>query len=157
MYGLNLTLDDYKHDQQPISNMSENPLQHIIGGWRQHREFAKLVPSLSDQVDHKAPGVREHQIAPPISFGPFRGSAYDQQRAGNQAPMPDYNDTLGEMETLFGPWAQRAGASNYHILRENIITEHPAFRNTTLNYNAALTGVSQLKDFRPNSTLSFIH
>ena len=158
----NLTLDEYKHAQTPLSNLSANPLSSnmLIGGPGM-KYFNLLHPELSDQVDWKAPGVREAYMNPPISMGPFRSAMYDRQRPGNQAPIPDYNDTLGEMEVLFGPWAQRVGASNFEMLQEGLIFAKPTFQtplsNPRLHDSIAYTGVSPLKNFRPNSTLQFIN
>ncbi len=157
------TLDSDLQMRQPGSDFGamffrNNELELPIGGKTQVAQAALLVPMLSDQIDIKAPGVREHMMNPPISFGPFRSSAYDQQRPVNQAPIPNYEDVAGgEQSMMFGDWAMRTGAANYLMLNENKVQDHQSnqFRNLS-QWSQSLTGVSALRDFRPISSLRFI-
>lgn len=113
-----------------------------------------ISPMLSDNVDWKAPGVREHMMNPPISLGPYRSSVYDTQRSANQAPMVSF-DAASSLMT--GPWAQNYGESLYRMVNENKVTEHQSqcFRNTG-TWSAPLTGFSALSEIRPNSSLIFM-
>lgn len=155
------TLDAEIHMRAPGPDFGaqfwrNNELEFQIGGKKQPYEATMLTPMLSDQVDWKAPGVREHQMNPPISLGPFRSSIYDVQRPFNAAPVPDYNDTVGFNTFLFGPWAQRTGASNFQLVKETELLDNIQFWNLG-QWSQALTGVSPLKDFKPNSTVPFIN
>lgn len=136
------------------NNQLELPIQnHSLT-----RKVNTIRPITSDDIDIKAPGVREHMMNPPISLGPYRSSAYDTQRAANQAPMPPYEPERAGMSTLmFGPWAQAAGNSLYEMVNANKVTEHRsnAFREQG-TWSQQLTGFTALSELKPISTLVFM-
>jgi len=135
-----------------------NHLEFPVGGHRLPRKANTIRPMMSDDVDWKAPGVREHMMNPPISLGPYRSSVYDTQRAANQAPMPPYEpDRVGSNTLLFGPWAQAYSNSIYEIVNENKVLEHESnsFRNVG-TWSGPRTGFSALSELRPTSSLVFM-
>ena len=150
------TFDSDVNLRPPTSALdAKNMLMFNVGGKKQPYEATMLTPMLSDQVDWKAPGVREQMMNPPISLGPFRSSTYDVQRPMNAAPIPDYNDTLGQNNYLFGPWAQRTGADNFQMLQETALLDNIMFKNYG-QWSSPHTGFSALKDIKPNSTRAFV-
>lgn len=148
---------DYTYEQEihyakPGSYEGEMLLP--LGTWKYADEFAQLSVITTDNVDWKAPGVREHMMAPPVNLGPYRSAIYDRQRAANQAPYPNY-DEFRQNDLMFGDWAKSHGSFVHDMVARNRNHEIPGFVDRG-SWSAQSTGFTALKDFKPNSSLLFI-
>ena len=156
---MDLTLENSLQFQPPSSSFNLGADLRLPRGNPLMPSYANQLRIItSDDIDVKAPGIREQMMNPPISFGPHRPSIYDQQRASNQAPMPPYDDPSGKQNSwMFGKWAQVYGNSIFNLVTDNQITDHRsnAFRNVG-TWSGQRTGFSALREIRPNSSLIFM-
>lgn len=123
-----------------------------------HLSPGALSGALSNNIDIKAPGVREQMYNPSFPFfGPYRSSLYqhNNQTSVNNAPIPNYEDAMALGPTpswLYSDWHRRNASAWFDILQETPVKESWQFRNYS-NYITPYTGFTAFSQLRPHTTL----